>query len=215
MAIARPAEWRMLARLERETRDQHARAEADRYRVLDMPTVAGYRRFLAAIYHFEYAFEAALVRVPDLSVHFVHRHLRSGKLCGDLLALGDDAVVVELFGRELVPPSFTTPAEALAWLYAIERNTLHHETLYRALVPRIRSALQTSSRYLAAFFGVVHKRWHELAAELERAAVSPEVESQMIEAAHDAFDAQRGWYFEAGIRPASRSAPTGYEAHGS
>jgi len=215
MAIVKPPESRMLARLERETREQHSRAEADRYRVLDTPTVAGYRRFLAAIYHFEYAFEAALVRVPDLSIHFVHRHLRSGRLCVDLFGLGDDVDVVELFGLPMLRPSFATVGEALAWLYAIERNTLHHETLYRALVPRIRPALQTSSRYLAAFFGVVHQRWHELAAELERAAVSPEAESQMIDAAHAAFDAQRGWYFDAGCRPASRSAPTGYVARGS
>src|SRR2546430_14899325 len=95
--------------------------------------------------------------------------------------LGDDSVVLELLARPIDVPRFETPCEALAWLYVIERNTLHDETLYRALVPRIRPALQTSSRYLTAYSGTVHERWRELAAHLDRAAAGPDGATQMIE----------------------------------
>jgi heme oxygenase len=184
----------MLVRLERDTRAHHAPAEADLYRALDEPTAAGYRRFLATVYRFEYAVEAQLVGVEDLPLDFVAAQLRTGELCHDLLAIGSDVRVHETFARECEPPRLASAADAFGWMYVLQRNTLHHGALFRALAPHLRSVLQRASRYLTAYANDVHQRWHALGVHLDRAATTPERAHRILAAAHDAFAAQHRWY---------------------
>ena len=99
--------------------------------------------------------------------------------------------------KPLPPPEFRDGHDALAWIYVLQRNTLHHPQLYRALAPRLRTTLQIASRYLTTHASDVYKRWHELGAYLDRVAGPPEVLTQIIEAAREAFRIQHGWYLRA------------------
>ena len=184
----------MLARLERDTYAHHADAAADRCAVFDDATRDGYRRFLAAIYHFEYAFESQLVSVAELPIRFVATRLRSGLLADDLCALGVNAGAALVLARPLEPPKLTSTPEALGWMYAVQRNTLGHADLVRALAPRLRGLLGPASRYLTAYAPNVYQRWAELGAELDRIASQPAVADRIIAAAHDAFARQHAWY---------------------
>jgi len=198
------ASW-MLARLERDTAAHHAAAEADLFAVLDDPTFAGYRRFLAAVYQFEYAVEARLVCVEALPIRFVMSLLKSGALCADLHALGIDAAAHDVFARPLELPRFADGHEALGWLYVVQRNTLHHASLYRALAPRLRSPMQSAARYLTFLARNVHERWHELGGLLDRAAATPQLALRMCEAADAAFTAQHRCYAREPARRAVRA----------
>ena len=184
----------MLARLERDTAAHHAAAEADLFTVLDEPTFARYRCFLAAVYQFEYAVEARLVCVDALPIRFVTSLLKSGALCTDLLALGIDAAVHDVFARRFDAPRFADAHDALGWLYVVQRNTLQHASLFRALAPRLRSPLQSAAHYLTFHARNVHERWHELGAVLDRAAATPEHANRIAGAADAAFIAQHRWY---------------------
>jgi len=190
----------VLGRLEQETRVHHSPAEADLFRVLDDPQPASYRRFLAAIYHFEYAIESRLAEMPGLPLRLVASSMQTGRLGDDLLALGVDGSVLEMLARPVELRGMWTECEAFGWLYVVQRNTLHHAALYRALVPRLRGLLRTASRYLTAHVGDVHERWHQLGAHLQLAARSHDDAREIIAAAHAAFDQQHRWYAAAAAR---------------
>lgn len=198
------ASW-MLARLDRETGDLHAAAEADRFSVLDEPTLAGYRRFLATIYRFEYAVEAKLVSIEELPVRWLAENLRSGLLCKDLLALGDDSTVRSVHARGADRPRFRDGLHAFGWVYALQRNTLQHGDLFRALAPRLRGALQLASRYLTAGSNNIYGRWYELGARLDAAASTHERASTIVAAAREAFERQHACFVEAARGRASLS----------
>jgi heme oxygenase len=193
MAVARPHTSDVLARLEHETSDLHAAAEADRFAVLDDATAAGYRRLLATIYHFEYAVEASLVNVSELPVRLLLANLRTGALGADLLALGTDLAVRDTFARDVELP-IIAGVGAFGWFYALQRNTLHHAGLHRALAPRLRSVLHVASRYLTFHANDVYERWHQLGAHLDRCAPTPGHVREIVAAARDAFVRQHRWF---------------------
>jgi len=193
MALAREHRSWMLACLERDTRELHADAEHDLLRALDEPTLAGYRRFAATVYHFEYAVEAKLVYVTDLQLRFLASRLRSGLLGDDLFALGMDAHSRDVLSRPLELPAIENAAGALAWIYVLQRNTLHHAELHRRLAPGFPHA----SRYLTAYGARVHQRWNELGAHLDDVACSPGIARRIVDVARDAFARQHRWYREA------------------
>ena len=185
-----------LARLEHDTRDLHARAEADRFCVLDNATLAGYRWWLATVYHYEYAVEARLV-YADLPLRFLADNLRSGLLGDDLHALGIDRAAMRVFAQHIERPAFRDDADALGALYVLQRNSLFDAALYRALAPRLRHVLQIASRYLTAHANSVYERWHQLGAHLDAATTTPERAAAIVEAARDAFERQHAWFVQA------------------
>jgi heme oxygenase len=200
MPVARTASSWVLERLERETREHHADAEADLFRVLDDATPAMYHRLLATIDRFEYAVESELVRTQQLPFGFVAARIKTGRLAEDLLALGDDPVVAALFAIPLEPVRFRDAYDALAWMYVVERNTLHHLSLYRALVPRLRTTLRIAATYLTSHATDVHARWFELGAYLDEVVDSPDTAAAIVEVASEAFMRQHAWHLEASKR---------------
>src|SRR5262249_50297710 len=136
MAVASAHRSWMLERLEHETRGHHAVAGSDRFRVLDDPTPEGYRRLLPAVFHFGCAVESKLVNVEDLSLAFVASRLRTAALGDDMLALGTEADEMQILVWPIELPGLDRAPEALGWIYVLQRNTLHHAGLYRALAPR-------------------------------------------------------------------------------
>jgi heme oxygenase len=192
MAVARPPVSWVLGVLDRETASHHATAEADLFRVLDDVTIEGYHRFLERVFHFEYAVEVELAGagLPD---RFLAPRLKTHRLADDLLALGRPRGIDPRVALSLDLPRLRDPVDALAWLYVLQRNTLHHLPLYRALAPRLRSPLKLASRYLTTHTADVYQRWHELGAVLDR-AVTPEQHEHVIVVARAAFRLQHIWY---------------------
>jgi len=194
MAIAHlPRSW-VLPTLERETSALHADAEADLFRILDDPTTAAYGRFLTRVFHFEAEAESQLLRVEGLPCELVAARLKTNRLAADLLALEPACYVRTILARPLELPPLRDPRDALGWLYVLERNTLRHLDLFRALAPRLRATLQIASRYLTTHSRDVYQRWHELGACLDRYAYDEHELTRIVDAATDAFDRQHRWY---------------------
>jgi heme oxygenase len=185
----------LLARLERETNAYHSVAEADLFGILDDPTPDKFRLFLAAIFHFEQAVELRLEFVDELPPELVARSAKTSRLHDDLIALGHHPSVLQLLAHPLQLPPIDSVHEALGWIYVLQRNTLRHGALLRALAPRLRAALRLASRYLTTHAGDVYERWHELGTVLDRAVDDDAAAGQrVITAARDAFERQHLWY---------------------
>jgi heme oxygenase len=206
MAITRPPPSLILATLDRETAEHHANANADLFTVLDDPTVSGYQRFLSAVFQFEYAVEDQLARNEALPIQFVAARLKTGRLGDDLLALGLPYTANPLFNRPVHVPRFRDGYDALAWIYVLQHNTLRHMQLYRVLAPRLRTVLQSASRYLTTHASDVYQRWHELGDYLDRVVCTPDKVQQLVEVARDAFRIQHSWY-AAALGPQAPARP--------
>jgi len=193
MAIAHAPRPRALDLLERATSPHHATAEADLFRILDDPTIVRYRRFLTSIYHFEAEVEHQLARCDGFPAAFLHGRLKTRELAADLLALDPVHYVGGVLARRFELARFGDLHDALAWLYVIERNTLHHRELFRALAPHLRGTLHNASRFLTQHATDVYQRWHELALFLERTVIASGELPRVIDAAALAFRAQHQW----------------------
>jgi heme oxygenase (biliverdin-IX-beta and delta-forming) len=184
----------MLMRLNVETRAQHPDAD---WPWLDVMAAGGsrvrYIDHLVAVYGFEAPVEAALALTPHLSeIISLRPRARSGFIVEDLLALGITASKLARTPqcREILP--FRDPAEALGWLYVIERSTLLHEAVRQHLTARMPSV--SSWSYLSAYRGIATQRWQELGQALDAFAITPTSGDAIVEAAHLAFDRQRAWF---------------------
>jgi len=177
----------MLWRVRRETTAHHATADRDRLSVLsDAADISGYAAYLARVYGFEAPIESALAntRWVDALIDFGGRN-QIGLLRSDLHALG-----VEHRGlpRCATGFPFPHPAEALGWMYVIERNTLLHFAIGRQLRWRV------PSRYFATEPHTTGTRLRALGAAMERVCAVENVSDRIIAAAKIAFELQRDWY---------------------
>jgi heme oxygenase len=184
----------MLARLNAETRAQHPEAdfpwlelmsaEASRSRYIDQ---------LVATYGFEAPVEAALALTPHLAEIIPLRpRARSGFIVEDLLALGITASKLARAPqcREILP--FRDPAEALGWMYVLERATLLHEAVRLHIAWRIANVSAWS--YLSAYRGSASQKWGELGAAFDNFAITTASADAIVAAARAAFTRQRDWF---------------------
>lgn len=182
----------MLARLDQETRDQHA--EVDVY-WLDLMasgvTREQYRSLLVRLYGFEAPLESALAYTPHLVVADRRERTLSGLLAQDLLALGlSPSKIARLPQCSLAP--FRDPAEALGWMYVVERATLLHDAVRRYLEGRLPAT--AAFGYLSAYEGVAGSRWHELGRVIDEVARLPTAPEHILSATRRAFACQREWF---------------------
>src|SRR5438105_10937949 len=127
----------MLARLKRETELHHSAADADRsWPLTPALTTPGYRDYLTRVFGFEAPLEAAFATLRGLGGLIDLRSRTSIRaLRADLAALGiPDPIAIPLC-RSI--PAFRIPAEALGWMYVVERNALLHGTIRRHLDRRL------------------------------------------------------------------------------
>jgi heme oxygenase len=194
-----------LALLDRESRSLHAEADRAWTRFLhdDKTTRDDYIQQLVATYGFESSFEAACSGTPGLSQLLDLRgRWRSKLILQDLLAAGlAEDVVANLRCASLGP--FQDRAEALAWMYVVERPTLIFADLHEALTSRFVD-LTRATFYLRAYDGVVSKRWSALGIALDQLCNSEKVCKRVTEAACAAFQALIEW--RAGRAASLRSA---------
>jgi heme oxygenase len=184
--MANPS-W-MLVRVMLETRTHHARADEDRLVLLDRRTTAGYRAALARIYGFEAPYEAALAG-SHLPRELIAPRLKAEHLLADLRELGASAAYIARLRRCPIRP-FHSDAEALGWLFAVERNTLLHGQLYRHAVAWIPGHAHA---YLGAYVSP-GARMRELGELLDAACLTTTTPDRICASAREAFRWQHQWF---------------------
>lgn len=193
-----------LARLDRDTAVFHA--EADRcWRHLMQSrnaTREDYAKQLCMAYGFEAPFEAACAYTPGLSqVIELRGRARAGLIAQDLLMLGWSPTQITAMHTHSLEP-FQDPAEALAWMYVVERPTLMFEAVRNEITARF-TDLTRATTYLSAFEGCTSRRWSELGTALDRLCTSDKVRDRVLESATHAFESLLMWHRSHG--PALRS----------
>ncbi len=184
---------RTVIQLNMATQSHHVEADTPWLNLM-VPDVSAhrYRMHLLRVYGFEAPLEAAFRYTPGLSaVVDLRSRMRSGLLAQDLMRLGMSASRLAD-----VPQRFTTfsgPAEALGWMYVIERATLLHGGIRRYLLQHLPGAEDATS-YLAAYDGAAGMRWSELGSAFDAVAPSPTVVRQLLRAANAGFRAVCDWF---------------------
>ncbi len=187
----------VLARLDRDTRQRHASADNDRL-VLMSTTVTPelYRAFLVRVFGFEAAVETMLHMTTGLDdVVDLRSRVHVRLLKSDLAALALTSVAHVPRCRSVIP--FACHADALGWMYVVERNMLLHGVLRRHLESRLPEQLATAGAYLAGNERNAGARLRELGEALDAIARPPVMADRVVAAAHAAFRSQRHWFADA------------------
>lgn len=174
-----------LVRLELETQAYHRDADQP-WLDLMTPFLARhqYADQLARAYCFEAPVESALAYTAHVT-SLIGTRARSRLIAHDLFAL--DYSQSRLAPRLVAP--FATVADALGWLYVLERTARLYEMVQRNVVTRLPGA---PTEYLSDPDAT--ERWTELGEVMDRVARTPRITDQIIYAAHDAFRSSLDWY---------------------
>src|SRR5688500_16189748 len=185
----------MLIRLALETKSHHAGADADRLMLLEDASPERYRAFLEMIYAFESRYEEALIQAPDLDPRIVRARTKVARLRNDLLALGATLAELAALPRPLVP-AFRSEAEALGWMYVVERNTLLHGLVRRHLARMMPAVIVRAGSYFGVYGDSPGAKYRDLGLDID-AAARRDIPSRIVDAAHGAFACQRLWFAQA------------------
>jgi len=201
----------MLIRLALETGGHHAIADEDRLKVMDAKSRAEYRAYLVRIYGFEGPVEEAIAKVADLEPELVQERQKISRLHADLVALGLTPEVVSWLPTfPAAAINIRSAAQAIGWLYVLERATLLAGLVRRHISRTLGES--TPIDYLATDAGIPGARFRALGEALCRHARKSSPKA-IICAANEAFRAQRQWYlsfpasFATGSEPAGRPIP--------
>jgi len=185
----------MVERLNDETRVHHTDTDAD----LDLlfradSTATDYMVFLMRVYGFESPLESSLAMTTTLDLMLnLRERSRAANLAKDLMALGLRANQVSELPQCLTIPNFRGAAEALGWMYVVERSTLAHSVILRHLMTRLPDQMERASSYLQSYAGVVGRRWREFGVTLDNVARHPVIADRIVASANEAFACQRRW----------------------
>ena len=185
----------MIERLNEATRGHHADAESDFDLLFGAETTPRhYLMYLVRVYGFEAPLESTLAMTPNLELMIdLRERTKAGYLAQDLMALGLRPAQIAELPQCLAIPHFPGAAEALGWMYVVERTTLAHSVLRRHLLTRLPREMRSASHYLSSYTGVVGTRWRQFGVTLDDVAHMPEIANRIIAAANDAFRCQRRW----------------------
>jgi len=194
----------MLARLEQATRAHHPDADSPWVSLLTTGlTRAHYVDHMIAVYGFEAPLEAALAITPRIRLVLqLRERARAGRVVQDLLALGLSASQIARLPQCASFTMFGDAAEALGWVYVAERATRLHDPVRRHVLRRLGA---TPCAYLSGAVRDADARWQSLGEALDRVADTPQTSDRIVDAAHEAFACQRGWFLEE-PRAAARGA---------
>lgn len=192
-SVASPS-W-MIDRLNQETSVFHSDSERD-IDLLFRPhvSVGDYRDFLVRSYGFEAPLESALALSSSLDMMLDLRgRARAGLIAQDLMRLGLKPAAVAELPMCMNVPQFRGTAEALGWMYVVERGALAHAIIRRHLMTLLPDAMVTASSYLQSAGGLLGARWRQFGAALDEVAQHPAVADRIVTSAGDAFRCQRRW----------------------
>ncbi|HSN25598.1 MAG TPA: biliverdin-producing heme oxygenase [Kofleriaceae bacterium] len=174
----------MLERLDLETKIHHGPADSARVALLGKPTRERYADYLARTYAFEAPAEWRWIRTPGLDTLIdVSPRLFAPVLAKDLATLGRFPDVYE-------PSSFKGVAQALGWMYVVERGRLMNAMLHRHLVRRLPFESSIAGTYMAGSSSL-GLRWQQLGAALEGISKNPVMVTQVVNGALEAFRVMR------------------------
>jgi heme oxygenase len=198
---------RTLIQLNVATRAHHGIADAPWLELMS-PTVdkPRYVAHLLKVYGFEAPLESAFRYTPGLTALIgLRARVRTGLLAQDLMRLGMAASQIAQLPQRFV--TFGSAAEALGWMYVVERTALLHGNLRRHLAHRLpETGLATS--YLSAYDDQIGMRWSELGCAFDTIAPAPSMVRQIIRAAHQAFVAMHVWFTDAVVSPVKQAMAT-------
>lgn len=198
----------MIERLNEDTQVHQAEADSDLDGLFHRDaSTSNYMLYLMRIYGFESPLESTLLMTPalDLMVNLRERS-RASFIAQDLLALGLKPSLVAELPMCLTIPSFRGAAEALGWMYVVERATLAHSVIRNHLLTRLPAEMQRASNYLQSYSGVVGQRWRAFGAVLDNVARHPAIADRIVASANDAFRCQRRWLHSEVLTMVARAA---------
>ncbi len=184
----------ILSKLDRDTRLHHFEADAGWVFLRNDATATreDYVRELVMTYGFEAPYEEVCACTPGLGQRIDLRgRFRSKLIMQDLMSLGWPHSDIGTIMRAVIPP-FSDPAEALAWMYVVERATLIHAEVRDSHANRFVDIAPYTTNQLA-YRRHASARWAEMGIALDRAAISDVAEERILQAANDAFRALRTW----------------------
>jgi len=189
-----------LSLLDRETRAFHAEADRGWNRLLQADATRGdYIHQLTVTYGFEAPFELACAYTPGLSQAIDLRgRSRSALIVRDLVVLGCPIEDGTALPCATVGP-FEDTAEALAWLYVVERQTSLYVGVREQLIRRFVD-LAGATTYLGAYEETGSRRWSQLGIALDWVGISNKVRKRVVDAACAAFAALLEWQRTSGER---------------
>lgn len=185
----------MIERLAGETRSHHTHADAD-FDLLfrEDASSADYMVFLMRVYGFEAPLESALSMTPTFDrIVDLRGRQKAGWIAQDMLALGLRPNEVAEVPQCLTIPQFRGAAEALGWMYVVERTTLAHSVIRRHLQTKLPREINRASAYLQSYNDVVGVRWRQFGLVLDEVARHPALADQIVTAANDAFHCREQW----------------------
>ncbi len=185
----------MIERLHAATRPNHADADTDFDLLFREETShSDYLLYLTRQYGFEAPLEAAFATTPNLDLLLdLPERRKANLLAHDLISLGVHPSAISQVPQCTRVPQFKGAAEALGWMYVVERATLAHSVIRRHLLMRLPKPMRDASMYLQAYAGMVGTRWRELGTVLDEVARHPAIAERIVEAANEGFRAQRRW----------------------
>lgn len=195
----------VLTKLNLATRQWHADVDDPWLSLLrDDVCEADYLAQLVRMYGLVAPFEGACRYTPGAMNLIDYRQLlRAGLIAQDILALGVSPTEVAHIPTCPAITIFRDTAEALGWLYVVERSTLLQDGIRRHLLEKL-PAVAKACAYLSAYEGHVSDRWLAFGRLLDRAAHTDEAEAAILNAAEVAFGHARQWLTAA--RNKSRTA---------
>lgn len=194
-ALATRTEMRSwaLPRLERRCGDRADTVDAIVQAALQQPSRDSYRRYLCDLYGFIVAFEARLAYAYSLDLGFIQDRIKSGRISGDLLALGLTPYERVRLSHRCVVPKLDTAFKALGWLFVVERMTRTLPRLYRRLYSTIPDELDCAGAFLGTPAEEIASSWLGLGHVLDRHVHSkPELE-RTLASIRDALECLERW----------------------
>jgi heme oxygenase len=184
----------LLFRLSVATRQWHADVD-DPWLELLRPNVAvsDYLGQLVRLYGLVGPFESALRYTPGIDTFVdVRQHSRAGLLAKDLLSLGLSASQVASVPACSAITTYRNPAEAIGWLYVVERSTLLQDGIRRHLLQQL-PQIECACAYLTTYDRRPGEHWQQFGHLLERVGSTEALAEEVIAATTAGFDAARHW----------------------
>ena len=150
-----------------------------------------YIRQLTLTYGFEAPLEGAFAYTRGLPA-VVSLRARAGLIAQDLLALGMTPAQLSDLPQCFSITPFTDLAEAMGWMYVVERATLVHDSVRRGLLQRVPGALHASA-YLSASGSIAGTRWQSFGIALHKFVTDDKTAKQVASAADHAYRRWRDW----------------------
>jgi heme oxygenase len=126
----------------------------------------------------------------------LRQRARAGLIAQDLMRLGMRPSAVAELPLCLTVPQFRGTAEALGWMYVVERGALAHAVIRRHLMTCLPDAMVTASAYLQSAGGLLGTRWRQFGAALDEVAAHPAVADRIVASANEAFRCHRRWVLQ-------------------